>query len=137
MPQRFKRGNSLLMTMSDTRDIGSAIKAYITSEHSGAVNFFNAVMAKHIDEIGIGSESSFKKYMSNIFAGRLYGTTSSMRKNEANLRKLSIVLWYAKMDLNHEIIKDIKDFDPRFQYPPRDYESKARNKPGSLEGMVV
>ena len=126
------------MTMSDTKDIGSVIQDYITSKYSTVENFFNAVMAEHIGEIGIGSKTTFKRYMRCIFVGRFYGTTSFRKKNEANLRKLSIVLWYAGMDLNHEIIKGITDFEPRFEFPPQGYElSGCNNDSSNLECMVA
>lgn len=122
--------------MSDTKDIGSAINDYINSKYSTVENFFNSVMAGHIGEIGISSKTTFKRYMRSIFVGRFYGTTSFRRKNKANLGKLSIVLWYAGIDSDHDIIQRIRESEPQFQYPPEGYGARGTQNIEALEDRL-
>ena len=124
--------------MDDPKDLGAAIKDYIKKNHESINDFLNTVMAKHMKEVGFGSVISLKKYISEVAAGRLYGTTSAKGKNEQNLMRLSILLWYSDIDANHEIIEGIKKYDPRFHYPPKGYEkNNSQENPGGLESRTT
>ena len=66
------------------------------------------------------SEPAAISYISYVRRGAMYGDHSDLRRKRPDgIKRLAILLYAIGFDVNNPIVTDLRRYDTRFEYPPR------------------